>query len=58
VFSHERAQAVASHLIELEAVHADNVTVIGHGAERPIADNATAEGMAENRRVEIIILDN
>jgi outer membrane protein OmpA-like peptidoglycan-associated protein len=62
-FSHRRAQAVASHLISLGAVDADNVTVIGHGAERPIADHDTWEGMAANgmsanRRVEIIILDN
>jgi outer membrane protein OmpA-like peptidoglycan-associated protein len=56
--SRQRAQAVASYLIWLEAVDASDVTVTGHGADRPVADNATAEGMSANRRVEIIILEN
>jgi outer membrane protein OmpA-like peptidoglycan-associated protein len=56
--SRQRAQAVESYLIWLEAVDASNVTVTGHGADRPVADNATAEGMSANRRVEIIILEN
>jgi outer membrane protein OmpA-like peptidoglycan-associated protein len=56
--SRQRAQAVASYLVSLGAVDASHVTVVGHGAEKPIADNATPEGMAANRRVEIIILEN
>jgi outer membrane protein OmpA-like peptidoglycan-associated protein len=56
--SSQRAQAVAFYLISLGAVNTTHVTVVGHGANRPIADNATAAGMAANRRVEIIILDN
>jgi outer membrane protein OmpA-like peptidoglycan-associated protein len=58
VFSRQRAQAVASYLISLGVVNADDVTVIGYGADRPIADNVTEEGRAANRHVEIIILDN
>jgi outer membrane protein OmpA-like peptidoglycan-associated protein len=57
-FSRERAQAVASYLVSLGAVNADDVTVIGYGADRPIADNRTEEGRAANRHVEIIILEN
>jgi flagellar motor protein MotB len=34
------------------------VVIRGYGADRPIADNRTTEGMARNRRVEIIILEN
>ena len=53
-----RAQSVANYLISLGAVNAANITVIGYGAERPVASNATPRGMAANRRVEITILEN
>ncbi|MDR0290093.1 MAG: OmpA family protein [Treponema sp.] len=58
VLSRERAQAVASYLISLGARPSSQVTVVGYGADVPIADNETTEGMAANRRVEIIILGN
>jgi len=53
----ERAQAVASYLIELDARKADDITVQGFGGDRPIADNSSPEGMEMNRRVEITILE-
>jgi outer membrane protein OmpA-like peptidoglycan-associated protein len=56
--SRERAQSVASYLILLGARERSQVTVVGYGADVPIADNATAEGMLANRRVEIIILED
>jgi outer membrane protein OmpA-like peptidoglycan-associated protein len=57
-FSKERAQAVASYLVSLGARRRSAIKVIGYGAERPIADNSTPRGMAANRRVEIIIMEN
>ncbi|GHV93780.1 hypothetical protein AGMMS50293_01000 [Spirochaetia bacterium] len=55
--SQSRAQTLANYLIELGTRRRDEITIRGYGAERPIADNTTLEGMALNRRVEIIILE-
>jgi len=56
--SAERAQAVADHMIALGVRAPGEIETAGYGSERPIASNATAEGMALNRRVEITILEN
>ena len=53
----ERARVIANYLVSLGACRAEDVIAVGFGAERPIASNATAEGMARNRRVEITILE-
>jgi outer membrane protein OmpA-like peptidoglycan-associated protein len=52
-----RAQAVADFLTALNVRRAEEITVTGYGAERPLGDTATEEGRAMNRRVEIILLD-
>jgi outer membrane protein OmpA-like peptidoglycan-associated protein len=52
----ERAQAVADYLVSLGARSRAELTVQGYGSERPIADNTTEQGMAQNRRVEITII--
>ena len=54
--SRQRAKSVADYLVMLVAVKAADIIVEGYGADRPVADNATPEGRAANRRVEIIIL--
>jgi outer membrane protein OmpA-like peptidoglycan-associated protein len=36
-------------------VPADKISSVGLGQGRPVADNSTAEGRANNRRVEIIV---
>jgi outer membrane protein OmpA-like peptidoglycan-associated protein len=51
--SANRAQAVAAALAA-KGVEAGRLTTAGWGQERPIADNATAEGRAKNRRVELV----
>jgi outer membrane protein OmpA-like peptidoglycan-associated protein len=53
----QRAQAAASYLVALGARRINEITVHGYGADRPIADNGTPQGMEANRRVEITILD-
>jgi outer membrane protein OmpA-like peptidoglycan-associated protein len=54
VLSERRAQAVRTYLIASGA-KAEQLSAIGKGPADPVADNVTAEGRANNRRVEIVI---
>jgi outer membrane protein OmpA-like peptidoglycan-associated protein len=49
-----RADAVKAQLVA-RGVAADRIKTDGIGPDRPIADNKSAEGRANNRRVEIIV---
>src|SRR5690606_15983797 len=55
--SQRRAEAVRDALVQ-EGVDASRLRARGVGADRPVADNATAAGRAENRRVEIVVLES
>jgi len=50
--SQRRADSVKSYLVN-QGFSADNITTIGYGEEQPVASNDTAEGRAQNRRVEL-----
>ena len=52
--SERRAQAVASYLVG-RGVQSARIATRGYGETQPIASNATEEGKASNRRVEIKI---
>ncbi|KVX09801.1 OmpA family protein [Burkholderia ubonensis] len=52
--SQQRADAVAGYLRE-RGLRADTFVVTGRGKADPVASNATAEGRAGNRRVEIVL---
>ena len=52
--SRQRASSVAQALVSRNVL-ADRLFVDGRGESAPIASNATAEGKAQNRRVEILI---
>jgi outer membrane protein OmpA-like peptidoglycan-associated protein len=47
-----RANAVRDYLIS-KGVAADRLTAVGFGPSKPVASNRTAEGRAQNRRVEL-----
>jgi len=53
--SYARAWAVANYLIK-KGVEEERLMVKGWGATKPIAPNDTEEGMALNRRIEVIIV--
>ncbi len=53
--SENRALSVRSYLIQ-SGVAANRIEAVGYGMTRPIANNATPEGRAQNRRVEILII--
>ncbi|HSJ80315.1 MAG TPA: OmpA family protein [Thiobacillus sp.] len=48
-----RAEAVRNYLVS-KGVSADRLTVRGYGESRPAVSNATREGRAQNRRVELV----
>jgi outer membrane protein OmpA-like peptidoglycan-associated protein len=55
--SRARAQTVADVLIDL-GIEARRIEVQGHGESFPVAENASAKGRAQNRRVEIVFSDD
>lgn len=50
--SERRANAVRDVLVNQYGVGSDRVSAAGYGESRPVADNASADGRAVNRRVE------
>ncbi len=54
--SDRRAQAVRDALVQ-RGVETRRITARGYGKAYPVADNASPEGRAMNRRVEIVIAD-
>lgn len=53
--SQGRAYTVLKYLIDIKGMDADSMSCMGRGEYEPIASNDTAEGKAQNRRVEIRI---
>ncbi len=53
--SRNRAEAVSLKLKE-QGIAGDRITTQGFGAANPVATNDTAEGRAQNRRIEVVIV--
>ncbi len=54
--SRRRAEAVLAYLVA-QGADPQRFVVVGYGDTRPVADNATAEGRARNRRIEFTALE-
>ena len=54
--STSRAAAIARFLLEHSAINPQQVSVAGYAEFHPLASNATAEGRAANRRVDLVLL--
>lgn len=54
--STERAVTVLSYLVEEHGYPPQRMAAAGYGQYHPVADNATTDGRARNRRVDLIIL--
>jgi len=53
--SNERSKTVSNYFISSGAIDPGKISTVGFGSERPLATNETAEGKAQNRRVDVII---
>lgn len=51
----ERRAVAVGHVLDDKGVNIQRMVIIGYGEERPVASNATEQGRAENRRVELTL---
>jgi outer membrane protein OmpA-like peptidoglycan-associated protein len=52
----KRAEAVRRYLNIEKGIPLHRISVISYGQSKPVADNATREGRAKNRRVTLVVL--
>mgnify|MGYP005839142803 CR=1 FL=1 len=53
--SEKRAKVVAAYLVVTHGVDDEKLIAVGMGESQPVASNETAEGRAQNRRVDFIV---
>lgn len=56
--SEERAAAVRSYLVDQHGVSGSRLVTSGFGESKPVASNDSPEGKQQNRRVELVRLEN
>ncbi len=55
--SERRAQSAVSYLVS-KGIDASRLQPTGYGESKPVATNDTAEGRAQNRRVDLVVVSN
>jgi outer membrane protein OmpA-like peptidoglycan-associated protein len=53
--SQQRADSVRQYLLANKTLPYDRIVAVGYGSSKPLASNATEEGRAVNRRIDVII---
>ena len=53
--SQRRADSVQEHLLNNLPISPANMTALGYGESRPVANNETDEGRRRNRRIDVVI---
>jgi len=54
--SSARATRIGRMLLQMQAIPAEQLSAAGYAEYHPVADNSTAEGRAENRRVDLVVM--
>jgi len=54
--SSARATRIARLFLEMKAIQPDRISAAGYAEYHPVASNDTAEGRAENRRVDLVVM--
>lgn len=57
ILGKKRADAVLEHLYKKHHIPLHRMAAISYGSSAPVGDNATREGRAQNRRVEILVYE-
>ncbi len=57
ILGEKRAEAVMDYLHKKYNIPLHRMEVISYGSEKPVGDNSTREGRAENRRVVILVYE-
>ena len=55
LLSQERAESVRQYLLANKTLSFDRIVAVGYGSSKPLASNATEQGRAVNRRIDVII---
>ncbi|MET4782763.1 flagellar motor protein MotB [Glaciihabitans sp. UYNi722] len=53
-----RAVQVLRRMVEVGGIAPERIGAVGYGSSRPLADGTSQEALAQNRRVDIVVLSN